>query len=104
MKTLLVLGGGTAGTMMANKMAETLAEDAWQIIVIDRDKASHAELERCVDVVGHEIAHQWFGNLVTMRWWEGAWLNEAFASFMELKATAAMHPEWMHAPLGRSGV
>ncbi len=64
------------------------------LLVIDRDKASQAELERSVDVIGHEIAHQWFGNLVTMAWWEGAWLNEAFASFMEMKATAAKHPEW----------
>ena len=63
-------------------------------LVINRDKASQAELERSVDVIGHEIAHQWFGNLVTMAWWEGAWLNEAFASFMEMKATDAMHPEW----------
>ena len=36
----------------------------------------------------------WYGDLVTMAWWEGAWLNEAFASFMELKATDTMHPEW----------
>ncbi len=64
------------------------------LLVIDGDKASQAELERSVDVIGHEIAHQWFGNLVTMAWWEGAWLNEAFASFMEMKATDAMRPEW----------
>jgi puromycin-sensitive aminopeptidase len=63
-------------------------------LVIDPEKASHGELQNSLDVIGHEIAHQWFGNLVTMAWWEGAWLNEAFASFMELKATDAMRPEW----------
>jgi puromycin-sensitive aminopeptidase len=63
-------------------------------LVIDPEKASQGELQNSVDVIGHEIAHQWFGNLVTMAWWEGAWLNEAFASFMELKATDAMRPEW----------
>ena len=63
-------------------------------LIVDREKASQAELQNCLDVIGHEIAHQWFGNLVTMAWWEGAWLNEAFASFMEFKATEAMRPEW----------
>jgi puromycin-sensitive aminopeptidase len=63
-------------------------------LVIDPAKASQTELQNSLDVIGHEIAHQWFGNLVTMAWWEGAWLNEAFASFMELKATDAMRPEW----------
>jgi puromycin-sensitive aminopeptidase len=63
-------------------------------LVLDEAKASQSELQACLDVIGHEIAHQWFGNLVTMRWWEGAWLNEAFASFMELKATDAKKPEW----------
>ena len=63
-------------------------------LVIDPAKASQGELQNSLDVIGHEIAHQWFGNLVTMAWWEGAWLNEAFASFMELKATEAMRPEW----------
>ncbi|HEX6947606.1 MAG TPA: M1 family metallopeptidase [Acidimicrobiia bacterium] len=63
-------------------------------LVIDKAKASQAELQNSLDVIGHEIAHQWFGNLVTMAWWEGAWLNEAFASFMEMKATDAMRPEW----------
>ena len=63
-------------------------------LVIDPEKASQGEKQNSLDVVGHEVAHQWFGNLVTMAWWEGAWLNEAFASFMELKATDAMRPEW----------
>ncbi len=63
-------------------------------LIIDGEKASQAELQNSLDVVGHEVAHQWFGNLVTMAWWEGAWLNEAFASFMEMKATEAMRPEW----------
>ena len=63
-------------------------------LVLDEAKASQGELQACLDVIGHEVAHQWFGNLVTMKWWEGAWLNEAFASFMELKATDAKKPEW----------
>ncbi len=63
-------------------------------LIIDEEKASQGELQNSLDVIGHEIAHQWFGNLVTLAWWEGAWLNEAFASFMELKATDAKKPEW----------
>ena len=46
------------------------------------------------DVVAHETAHMWFGDLVTMRWWNGIWLNEAFATFMELIATDDFRPEW----------
>jgi puromycin-sensitive aminopeptidase len=63
-------------------------------LVIDKAKASQAELQNSLDVIGHEVTHQWFGNLVTMAWWEGTWLNEAFASFLEMKATDAMRPEW----------
>ncbi len=63
-------------------------------LIIDEEKASQGELQNSLDVIGHEIAHQWFGNLVTLAWWEGAWLNEAFASFMELKSTDAKKPEW----------
>ena len=45
-------------------------------------------------VVAHEMAHQWFGDLVTMRWWDDLWLNEGFASWMEGKATGVLNPAW----------
>ncbi len=76
---------------MENVGAITYRETA---LLIDPARASQAEKLRILDVIGHEIAHQWFGNLVTMAWWEGVWLNEAFASFMEMKSTDARRPEW----------
>jgi puromycin-sensitive aminopeptidase len=63
-------------------------------LLIDPATASHTELERVALVVNHELAHMWFGDLVTMDWWEGIWLNEAFATFMESICTDDFRPEW----------
>ena len=64
------------------------------VLLVDPDKSARVELERVADVVCHEIAHMWFGDLVTMKWWNGIWLNEAFATFMEVLAVDAFRPEW----------
>ena len=63
-------------------------------LLVDKDKAARAELERVADVIAHELAHMWFGDLVTMGWWEGIWLNEAFATFMEMLCVDAFRPSW----------
>jgi aminopeptidase N len=50
--------------------------------------------KRVAEVVAHEMAHQWFGDMVTMQWWDNVWLNEGFATWMERKPIAEWHPEW----------
>ena len=64
------------------------------VLLVDEEIATSAEKMRILDVIGHELAHMWFGDLVTMKWWNGIWLNEAFATFMEMKAVDAYRPEW----------
>jgi puromycin-sensitive aminopeptidase len=76
---------------MENLGAVTFRETA---LLVDRDHASRLELERVAQVVAHEIAHMWFGDLVTMKWWNGIWLNEAFATFMELLCVDDFRPQW----------
>jgi aminopeptidase N/puromycin-sensitive aminopeptidase len=63
-------------------------------LLIDPKTASVGAKKEAALVIAHEMAHQWFGDLVTMRWWDNIWLNEGFATWMEVKAVARMHPEW----------
>lgn len=64
------------------------------LLLVDPATSTQIEQELVADVVAHELAHMWFGDLVTMRWWNGIWLNEAFATFMEIAACDAFAPQW----------
>src|SRR6202044_2698754 len=63
-------------------------------LLVDAKTAGITDKKRVAVVVAHEMAHQWFGDMVTMQWWDNLWLNEGFATWMETKAAAAWHPEW----------
>src|SRR6266849_1630373 len=87
---LIAVPGGFGGAM-ENWGAITFFESRLLF-----DPAANADATRrgIFSIVAHEIAHQWFGNLVTMGWWDDLWLNEGFASWMEAKAAERLHPQW----------
>jgi aminopeptidase N len=82
---------GTGASGMENWGAILYKETAF---LYDPAASAQATKERVFAVVAHEIAHQWFGDLVTMAWWDNLWLNEGFASWMGTKATDHFNPEW----------
>jgi aminopeptidase N len=64
------------------------------ILLIDQVHGSPELKKEIAEVIAHEMAHQWFGDLVTMAWWDDIWLNEGFATWMESKPVEAWKPEW----------
>lgn len=80
-----------AAGAMENAGAITFREVA---LLIDEKSASTEQKKRVATTITHEIAHQWFGDLVTMKWWDDIWLNEGFATWMETKPVAAWRPDW----------
>ena len=65
-------------------------------LLLNPEWSTESSRQRVFVVIAHEMAHQWFGNLVTMAWWDNLWLNEGFASWMESKATNHFNPDWMN--------
>ena len=65
-----------------------------RVLLAYPDETAQSSYEQIALVIAHETSHQWFGNLVTMRWWDDLWLNESFANMMEYQAVDSMFPEW----------
>ena len=65
-----------------------------QVLLLDPARSTQEEQLGVAETVAHELAHMWFGDLVTMRWWNGIWLNEAFATFMSMLAVDDFRPAW----------
>ena len=87
---LIALPDFAAGAM-ENTGAITFRD---QDLLLDEKQAPTSAKKEIAGVVAHEMAHQWFGDLVTMAWWDDIWLNEGFATWMSSKPIAAWKPEW----------
>ncbi|CAH8474229.1 unnamed protein product [Schistosoma curassoni] len=87
--------------MVAIPKTSMMAMENWGLITYDENlmlwDAENGSINTLIDVtfsVSHKLAHQWLGNLVTMKWWDNLWLNEGFATFFEYIGVQLLHPEW----------
>ena len=87
---LIAVPGGFSGAM-ENWGAITVFESR---LLFDPASSAPTARRGIVNIIAHEIAHQWFGNLVTMGWWDNLWLNEGFATWMQAKAAERFYPQW----------
>lgn len=87
---LIAVPGGFGGAM-ENWGGITFFESR---LLFDPTTSANEARRGIFSIIAHEMAHQWFGDLVTMAWWDNIWLNEGFASWMQAKAAEALHPEW----------
>jgi hypothetical protein len=88
---LIAAPGEITGGSMENWGAIFFSQDD---LLFDPAASTERERQTVFLVVSHEMAHQWFGDLVTMAWWDNLWLNEGFATWMQTHAADALHPEW----------
>jgi aminopeptidase N len=88
---LIAAPGRITGSSMENWGAIFFSQDD---LLFDISESTERERQTVFLVVSHEMAHQWFGDLVTMAWWDNLWLNEGFARWMQTHAADALHPEW----------
>jgi aminopeptidase N len=88
---LIVAPGEIAGGSMENWGAIFYGQED---LLFDPKSSTEADRQSVFEVVAHEMAHQWFGDLVTMAWWDNLWLNEGFARWMQTKAADDLHPDW----------
>jgi aminopeptidase N len=88
---LVAAPGQIQGGSMENWGAILYSQDH---LLFDPSRSTESGRQRVFGVVSHEMAHQWFGDLVTMGWWDNLWLNEGFARWMQSKAADDLHPAW----------
>jgi aminopeptidase N len=88
---LIAAPGNMGAGAMENWGANFYSQTA---LLFDPNSSTESDRQRVFQVVSHEMAHQWFGDLVTMAWWDNLWLNEGFARWMQTKVADDLHPDW----------